>query len=49
MSSGGEIIKKRERSRRGSGPLIATVSDLCAVISYYSLAWVLLLNIKNHG
>lgn len=28
-----------------SGPLITTVSDLCAVISYYSLAWVLLLNI----
>ena len=28
-----------------SGPLITTVSDLCAVISYYTLAWVLLLNI----
>lgn len=28
-----------------SGPLITTVSDLAAVISYYSLAWVLLLNI----
>ncbi len=28
-----------------SGPLITTVSDLCAVISFYSLAWVLLLNI----
>ena len=28
-----------------SGPLITTVSDLCAVISYYSLAWVLLINI----
>ena len=28
-----------------SGPLITTVSDLAAVISYYSLAWLLLLNI----
>ena len=28
-----------------SGPLITTVSDLCAVISYYSLAWVMLLKI----
>ncbi len=28
-----------------SGPLITTVSDLAAVISYYTLAWVLLLNI----
>jgi len=25
-----------------SGPLITTVSDLCAIISYYSLAWVML-------
>lgn len=28
-----------------SGPLITTVSDLCTVISYYTLAWVLLINI----
>lgn len=28
-----------------SGPVITTVSDLAAVISYYTLAWVLLLNI----
>ena len=28
-----------------SGPLITTVNDLVAVISYYGLAWALLLNI----
>jgi magnesium transporter len=28
-----------------SGPLITTVNDLVAVISYYGLAWFLLLNI----
>ncbi|MBQ8267438.1 MAG: magnesium transporter, partial [Clostridia bacterium] len=28
-----------------SGPLITTINDLVAVISYYSLAWVLLLNL----
>lgn len=28
-----------------SGPLITTVNDLVAVISYYGLAWILLLNI----
>ena len=28
-----------------SGPLITTVNDLVAVVSYYSLAWLLLLNI----
>jgi len=30
-----------------SGPLISTVNDLTAVISYYGLAWVLLLNIEH--
>ena len=28
-----------------SGPLITTVNDLVAVITYYGLAWVLLLNV----
>jgi magnesium transporter len=28
-----------------SGPLITTVNDLVAVISYYGLAWLLLLNL----
>jgi magnesium transporter len=28
-----------------SGPLITTINDLVAVISYYGLAWVLLLNL----
>ena len=28
-----------------SGPLISTVSDLVAVVTYYGLAWVLLLNV----
>ncbi|MEE0838999.1 MAG: magnesium transporter, partial [Acutalibacteraceae bacterium] len=27
-----------------SGPLITTVNDLVAVVIYYGLAWVLLLN-----
>ena len=28
-----------------SGPLITTINDLVAVLSYYGLAWALLLNI----
>ena len=28
-----------------SGPLITTVNDLVAVLSYYGLAWVLLLKL----
>ena len=28
-----------------SGPLITTVNDLVAVVSYYGLAWALLLNL----
>ena len=28
-----------------SGPLITTVNDLVAVISYYGLAWALLINV----
>lgn len=30
-----------------SGPLITTVNDLVAVVSYYGLAWVLLINVLN--
>lgn len=30
-----------------SGPLITTVNDLVAVVSYYGLAWVLLINILH--
>ena len=30
-----------------SGPLITTVNDLVAVISYYGLSWVLLINIMH--
>ena len=30
-----------------SGPLITTINDLVAVISYYGLAWALLLNLVN--
>ena len=30
-----------------SGPLITTVNDLVAVITYYGLAWILLVNIFN--
>lgn len=32
-----------------SGPLITTVNDLVAVISYYGLVWVLLINVLNMG
>lgn len=28
-----------------SGPLITTVNDLVAVVTYYGLAWILILNI----
>ncbi len=30
-----------------SGPLITTVNDLVAVISYYGLVWILLINVLN--
>lgn len=30
-----------------SGPLITTVNDLVAVVTYYGLAWILLLNVFN--
>ena len=30
-----------------SGPLITTVNDLVAVISYYGLAWLILLNVRH--
>ena len=32
-----------------SGPLITTVNDLVAVVTYYGLAWVLLLNVLHLG
>lgn len=32
-----------------SGPLITTVNDLVAVISYYGLVWILLINVFNMG
>lgn len=32
-----------------SGPLITTVNDLVAVISYYGLVWILLINVLNIG
>ena len=30
-----------------SGPLITTINDLVAVISYYGLSWILLINIMH--
>ena len=30
-----------------SGPFITTINDLIAVISYYGLAWILLLNVLH--
>ncbi len=32
-----------------SGPLITTVNDLVAVVTYYSLSWLILLNIMHLG
>ena len=32
-----------------SGPLITTVNDLVAVVTYYGLSWILLLNIMHFG
>lgn len=32
-----------------SGPLITTVNDLVAVVTYYGLSWVLLLNVMHLG
>ena len=30
-----------------SGPLITTVNDLVAVVTYYGLAWILLINVMR--
>ena len=30
-----------------SGPLITTVNDLVAVVTYYGLSWILLLNVLH--
>lgn len=30
-----------------SGPLITTINDLVAVVSYYGLSWILLINILH--
>ena len=30
-----------------SGPLITTVNDLVAVVSYYGLSWILLINVLH--
>lgn len=32
-----------------SGPLITTINDLVAVVSYYGLAWILLINVMHLG
>ena len=32
-----------------SGPLITTVNDLVAVVTYYGLSWILLLNVLHFG
>ena len=32
-----------------SGPLITTMNDLVAVISYYGLSWILLINVMGFG
>lgn len=30
-----------------SGPLITTVNDLVAVVTYYGMSWLLLINVLN--
>lgn len=30
-----------------SGPLITTINDLVAVVTYYGLAWILLINVMG--
>jgi magnesium transporter len=30
-----------------SGPLITTINDLVAVVTYYGMSWVLLLNVLH--
>ncbi len=30
-----------------SGPLITTINDLVAVVTYYGLAWILLINVLH--
>jgi magnesium transporter len=32
-----------------SGPLITTINDLVAVVAYYGLAWLLLLEVAGYG
>ena len=32
-----------------SGPLITTINDLVAVVTYYGISWVLLLNVMGLG
>ena len=32
-----------------SGPLITTINDLVAVVTYYGLSWILLLNVMGLG
>jgi len=32
-----------------SGPLITTVNDLVAVVSYYGLAWIFLIKVLHLG
>lgn len=32
-----------------SGPLITTINDLVAVMTYYGLSWILLINVFNLG
>ena len=31
-----------------SGPLITTINDLVAVVTYYGLAWIFLINIMHY-
>ena len=30
-----------------SGPLITTINDLVAVVTYYGLAWILIINVLH--
>ena len=32
-----------------SGPLITTINDLVAVVTYYGMSWILLINVLHFG
>ena len=41
------LDKLKTDSTVASGPLITTINDLVAVVTYYGLAWILLINVMG--